>query len=118
MDDLLLAGCRTGDLAAVATALRNGADLHCYGDGPLLTAAVKGHYNIVQHLWLHAEVPRHFHVGQGTLRRVAERGHADIAAFLAPYATSTERAAAVAAAHRKGREDVAARLADFDRSAA
>ena len=111
MEELLLDGCRSGNLSQVSTALRSGADVHCYGDAALCAAAVRGYSHIVQHLWLHTDPPRHFHVGQGTLRRTAEKGYSEIALFLAPYATDAELAAAVAGAQRKGQSTLATCLA-------
>lgn len=107
MEDLLLDACKTGDLPAVVAAVAQGADVHCYGDAPLMHAALRGHTFIVRHLWLHATCPRDFHVGQGTLRKVAERGYTDLATLLAPYATPSERAVAIANAYNFGQTDTA-----------
>jgi ankyrin repeat protein len=111
LDDRLLEACKAGDLLAVSDAIRAGADPHCYGDAPLMRAAVHGHYAVVQHLWLHTEPPRHFNVGHGTLRRCAEKGHTAIATFLVPYATRKELGQAIAAALRKEQYDTALALA-------
>lgn len=113
MDDDLLAACRSGDLLAVSDALRAGADLHCYGDSPMLQAAIHGHYAVVQHLWLHAPIPRFFHVGQGTLRKAAQRGYTDIVVFLGNYATLEEIDVAISASHRAGQAATALALERF-----
>jgi ankyrin repeat protein len=110
MDDVLLEGCKTGDLAQVARALTAGADLHCYGDSPLYYAASRGHFQVVQHLWLHADLPRTFHVGRGTLRKAAAAGHTEIVRLLCRYATAPERAAAIRAADAAGQTATAACL--------
>ena len=116
MDDTLLAACKAGDLLAVSDALSAGANLHCYGDSPMLQAAIHGHYPVVQHLWLRASVPRVFHVGQGTLRKAAQRGYTEIVVFLATYATPTELQAARDAAHRSGQPSTALALERFQAS--
>ena len=112
-DTRLINACKAGDLAAVSSALRGDADLHCYGDSPMLQAAVHGHYHVVQHLWMHADTPRVFHVGQGTLRKAAQRGHTDIVVFLAHYATPKEVGAALAAAKKAGQDATALALERF-----
>jgi len=113
MEDVLLEACKAGDLTSVADALRAGADLHCYGDSPMLQAAIHGHYAVVQHLWLHAPIPRVFHVGQGTLRKAAQRGYTEIVVFLSNYATPTELDAAITSAQRAGQEETALALERF-----
>ena len=112
----LLNACKAGDLTKVSDALRAGADLHCYGDSPMLHAAVRGHYAVVQHLWLHADLPRVFHVGQGTLRKAAQRGHTDVVVFLAHYATPKEVDVALAAARKAGKDATALALERFQAS--
>jgi hypothetical protein len=102
MDDVLIEACKSGDVYTVSRALREGADLHCYGDTPLFHAAIRGHYAVVQHLWIHAPAPRIFHVGQGTLRKVAEKGFDEIVNFLAPFATPSEIETARVSAERRG----------------
>lgn len=113
MEDILLDACKFGDLTGVADALRAGADLHCYGDSPMLQAAIHGHYTVVQHLWLHAPVPRVFHVGQGTLRKAAQRGYTDIVVFLSNYATSKELDVAIVSARKAAQEETALALERF-----
>jgi hypothetical protein len=113
MDDVLLEACKVGDLLLISDTLRAGADLHCYGDGPMFHAATNGHYSVVQHLWLHAPIPRVFHVGQGTLRKAAQRGYTDIVVFLANYATPPELQAAICAAQRSGQGATALALERF-----
>ena len=76
-------------------------------------AATRGHYVIVQHLWLHAPLPRVFHVGQGTLRKAAERGFTDVVVFLANYATPSELASVAQAARRAGQTATAFALEEF-----
>jgi hypothetical protein len=110
MDDTLVDACKQGDLVAVATALQKGADVHCYGDAPMFQAATNGHFAIVQHLWVHAPIPRVFHVGQGTLRKAAQKGYTDIVMFLVSFATPPEIEAAIAAAHRSHQPDIALAL--------
>jgi hypothetical protein len=94
-NEILLEGCRTGDLFAVVKAVGNGADVHYHGDMPMFYAATRGHTFIAQHLWVHAPQPRMFHVGQGTLRKTLERGHDDLVRFLAPFATVSELTALI-----------------------
>jgi len=113
MEDDLLEACKAGDLMAVADALRAGTDLHCYGDSPMLQAAIHGHYAVVQHLWLHAPVPRVFHVGQGTLRKAAQRGYTEIVVFLSNYATPSELEVAIVSARRAGQDATALALERF-----
>ena len=113
MNEALIDACREGDLVAAADAIRAGADIHCYGDSPMLQAAIHGHYLLVQHLWLHAPLPRMFHVGQGTLRKAAQRGHTSIVVFLAPFGTASEIEAARHAAVRAGQEGTALALERF-----
>lgn len=113
MDDVLLNACREGDILSVSDAIRAGADLHCYGDSPMLQAAIHGHFMVVQHLWLHAPTPRVFHVGQGTLRKAAQRGYTDIVVFLSNYATPFELDVAIHAAQRAGQDATALALERF-----
>ena len=109
----LIKACKAGDLTAVSSALRMGADLHCYGDSPMLNAAINGHYAVVQHLWMHAPTPRVFHVGQGTLRKAAQRGYTEIVVFLGHHATPKEVVAAAAAARKAGQDATALALERF-----
>jgi len=112
----LIKACKAGDLAAVSSDLNLGADLHCYGDSPMLNAAINGHYAVVQHLWIHADIPRIFHVGQGTLRKAAQRGYTDIVMFLAHYATPTEIATTLRAARKACQGATALALERFQAS--
>lgn len=114
MEDMLIEGCKAGDLSQVSHALQAGADLHCYGDSPMYYAATRGHWAVVQHLWIYADVPRVFHVGRGTLRKAAAHGHVRIVRFLACFATPSERDAARRAASAAGHADVVASLEAYD----
>ena len=93
MNDQLLAACAAGRLDAVEDAHARGADLHCYGDSPMLKAALGGHFAVVMYLIIHGD-SEGFHVGRGVLRVLCKRGDTQMAELLWRFATPKEAAAA------------------------